>query len=161
MFNKKEIELLKEEIEKLKKENDKIKESYGLSKSKELKEEIEKLNEQINFLEKDNRDYRIKNTELQNKLSIVEKDKSTIENDLTYYKNRYDNLVKLKAGQDDELAHVYEEKQQLIENIEELNKNISVKDIEIGVYKQAISNVTLTFQKSEKQIQPKTKKEIK
>ena len=142
MFGKKDLE---NKIRELEEENAKLKESYGLSKSKELKEEIEKLNEQIKFLEKDNRDYRIKNTELQDKLRKVEKDKLTIENELTDYKNRYDNLVKLKEGQSNELRGVYEEKQQLIEKIEELNKNVSVKDIEIEAYKQAIKNISVNF----------------
>ena len=161
MFNKKEIELLREENTKLKQENDKLKESYGLSKSKELKEEIAKLNEQIEFLKKDNEDYHNTNMKLQDKLDEIERKKSSIESDLAFYKNSYNNSVKLKNERDEEIVNLYKKQEQLKEEIKKLNQDISVKDIEIEAYKQAINNVTLTFQKSEKQIQPKTKKENK
>lgn len=135
MFGKKELE---NKIKELEEENAKLKESYGLSKSREL-------NDEIKSLKKDIEDYHNNNRELRNKLDEVNRQKSSIENDLTNYKNKYDNLVKLKDGQSNELRGVYEEKHQLIEKIEELNKNISVKDIEIEAYKQAIQNISVNF----------------
>lgn len=161
MFNKKEIELLREENTKLKQENDKLKESYGLSKSKELKEEIAKLNEQIEFLKKDNENYHNINMKLQDKLNEAERKKLSIERDFTYYENLYNKSVKLKKEQDEEIGNLYKKQEQLEEEIKKLNQDISVKNIEIETYKQAINNVSLTFQKSEKQTQPKPKKEDK
>lgn len=147
IFKNNSEEIIKEkdkQIEKLQQENGKLKESYGLSKSKQLKEENDNLQQIIS--EKDEIIF-----ELKTQLSKNNDDKYRLEQELNRYKSNYNNLYKEKERlkiQYDELTKEYAKTNQVIE---QLNQSISIKNKEIEAYKQAIKNVTLTFSNSEKE----------
>ena len=165
MFNKKEIELLKKENKALKEENKKLRKSYGLSKTKELKAENQVLYEENEMLKKtiDNKCENIRG--LDEELTNIRLENLEIKKQLDSYRQNLivvkESKEKLQRDYDKLLDEFNPEIEKLKQEIEKLKQEELVKDKEMQIYIQAINNATLTLQKSEKQIKPKTNKEIK
>ena len=158
MFGKKE---LKKEIIRLKEENKKLADSYGKSKSHELEEQITDLEEKNTALNKNIKDLYSEIENLKSQKREVEKEKEQIlfnyrkmEQDNSYQNSvirNYENNIKLNESKLEETEHILAERNSIID---ELESQIKVKDIEISAYKNAISNISFTFNNDGK-INPK------
>lgn len=158
MFGKKELE---KEIIKLKEENKKLTDSYGKSKSHELEEQISELEEQKTALNIRIEELNSKVDNLKSQKEEVESQKNEISRnynilnaDYDVLKNKYNAdeiLIKKQMSELEENAQVQDQHN---EKINELNQQIKEKDIEISAYKNAISNISFTFNNDGK-INPK------
>lgn len=151
MFGKKELE---KEIIRLKEENKKLADSYGKSKSHELEERICELSDEIKFQQNKIESLISHNKELEESKKQILFNYQQIEKDNDFQRDtikNYDSNKKLMESKLKENEHILAERNS---KINELESQIKVKDIEIEAYKNAISNISFTFNNDGK-INPK------
>lgn len=131
-----------------------VKKSYGLSKSKELKEENDRLSQM-------NRNYIDKLSSRQQEINVLNQRINAADTelrkkqiDLDVANENIKNIKSDKKKLEEELELSHKVNAQLRETISELESQIKVKDIELEAYKNAISNISFTFNNDGK-INPK------
>ena len=99
--------------------------------------------------------------DLNNKLGGEKKRRLDIESNLNFYRQSDLDLKNKNQKLQSDYNELLDNFNVANQEIEKLNQDIAVKDLEITAYKQAIANISLTFQKGENQNKPKPKKESK
>lgn len=149
MFGKKELENkikeLEEENQNLKQENQKLSESYGKSVSKQYLERIDTLNIRIEELNND------KNRFKEERNNAI-KEKENITTEMSELKRKYDltnenwnNQNQVIENMQAQINVSHKVNEELRGKIEQLQKEIKEKDIEIEAYKNAIQNISVNF----------------
>lgn len=158
MFGKKELE---KEIIRLKEENQKLADSYGKSKSHEIEEQICELKDEIKFQQNKIESLISHNKELEQQKQQILFNYKQIEKDNDIQKDIIKNCEinkKIMESKLKETEHIVAERNSKLEELEsqikELNQKLKEQDIEISAYKNAIANISFTFNNDGK-INPK------
>lgn len=149
MFGKKELENkikeLEEKNQNLEQENQKLSESYGKSVSKQYLERIDTLNNKIEELNND------KNCFKEERDKAI-KEKENITTEISELKRRYEitnenwnNQNQVIENMQTQINVSHKINEELRGKIEQLQKEIKEKDIEIEAYKNAIQNISVNF----------------
>lgn len=142
MFGKKELE---NKIKELEKENQKLSESYGKSVSKQYLERIDRLNNMIEISSR-------REQQLKDEKAKIKEENEKLSNEIKELQEKYNLTNKNWNNQNEVISNMQTEinvshkvNEELREKIENLNKLLKEKDIEIEAYKNAIQNISVNF----------------